>query len=405
MYNWRSSEKRMVRERNGRKMKIVLAPDSYKGSMHAMDVAKAMAEGVHRVVPDAETVLIPVSDGGDGTLETLVANTDGRVESLEVTGPLGEPLIAEWGALGDGHTAVVETARTSGLALVPIERQDPRIATTYGLGQAMRAALDAGFRRFIVAIGGSATNDAGAGMAQSLGARLLDKDGIELPQGGSALGNLEHIDISTMDPRVREATFLVACDVSNPLTGPKGASVVYGPQKGATPEMIQELDEALGNFASVVKRDLDLDVDDVAGSGAAGGLGAGLIAFADGDLKLGVDIVLSALNFDSRLRDADLVITGEGCLDYQTTFNKAPVGVAAMAKARGISVIAVSGSHGEGFQEVHDHGIDAAVPIVCEPMTLEQSTERGVELVAAATEQALRMMATGARVFENHPRS
>ena len=382
-------------------MKIVLAPDSYKGSLSARAVAEAMREGVLRVVPDAETVLVPVADGGDGTLETLVDSTGGAVESLTVTGPLGEPATAAWGALGDGNTALVEMARTSGLAMVPLDRRDPRITTTYGLGEVIRAALDAGYRSFVIGIGGSATNDAGAGMAQALGARLLDANGAELPSGGAALTALDRIDLTGLDPRIVGSEVLVACDVSNPLTGPNGASAVYGPQKGATPSMVQELDAALENFASVVKRDVGASVRDVPGSGAAGGLGGGLIAFLGGRLERGVDIVLGVLNLEERLEGADLVITGEGCMDFQTVFDKAPVGVARRAAARGIPVIAVSGSHGDGFQHVHEHGIAAAAPIVCQPMTLEESSERGAELVAQATEQALRFMRLGARVFGN----
>ena len=382
-------------------MKIVLAPDSYKGSLSARAVAEAMRDGVLRVVPDAETVLVPVADGGDGTLETLVDSTGGAVESVKVTGPLGEPVIAGWGALGDGNTALVEMARTSGLAMVPPDRRDPRVTTTYGLGEVIRAALDAGFRSFVIGIGGSATNDAGAGMAQALGVRLLDANGADLPFGGAALAALDRIDLSGLDSRIAESEVLVACDVSNPLTGPNGASAVYGPQKGATPAMVEELDTALENFASVVKRDVGASVRDVPGSGAAGGLGGGLIAFLGGRLERGVDIVLGVLNLEERLEGADLVITGEGCMDFQTVFDKAPIGVARRAAALGIPVIAVSGSHGGGFRDVHEHGISAAAPIVCQPMTLEESSERGAELVVQATEQALRFMRLGARVFGN----
>ncbi len=380
-------------------MKIVLAPDSYKGSMTARVVAEAMREGVLRVVPDADTVLVPVADGGDGTLETLVDSTGGAVETATVTGPLGEPVSAGWGALGDGNTALVEMARTSGLAMAPPDRRDPRVTTTYGLGEVIRAALDAGYRSFVIGIGGSATNDAGAGMAQALGARLLDANGADLPFGGAALASLDRIDLGGLDPRIAESDVVVACDVSNPLCGPSGASAVYGPQKGATPEMVEELDAALRNFAAVVERDVGAAVRDVPGAGAAGGLGGGLIAFLGGRLERGVDIVLGVLKLEERLEGADLVITGEGCMDFQTVFDKAPVGVARRAARLGIPVIAVSGSHGEGFHEVHDHGIAAAAPIVCQPMTLEESSERGPELVAQATEEALRFMRLGARVF------
>ena len=376
-------------------MKIVIAPDSYKGSIYASDAARAMEDGVRRVLPDAEVVLVPVADGGDGTLETLVETSGGRIITSDVTGPLGETVSAQWGAMGDGVTAVAEMARTSGLALVRLEDRDPLNATTYGLGEVILEALEAGYRRFILGIGGSATNDAGAGMAQALGVRLLDADGAELPPGGAALASLARIDTSGLDPRAVEAEFDVACDVNNPLTGPEGASAVYGPQKGATPEMIEQLDAALANFAGVVKRDLGADVNDVPGSGAAGGLGGGIMAFLGGRLRPGVDIVLDTVDLASRLDGADLIITGEGCMDFQTVYNKAPIGVAKLAGERNIPVIGVSGSLGDGFTDVHEHGIAAAVAITHAPMTLDEATDRVAELIASATEQAFRLVQIG----------
>ena len=377
-------------------MKIVIAPDSYKGSIYASDAARAMEDGVRRVLPDAEVVLVPVADGGDGTLETLVETSGGRIITSDVTGPLGEPVSAQWGAMGDGVTAVAEMARTSGLALVRLEDRDPLNATTYGLGEVILEALEAGYRRFILGIGGSATNDAGAGMAQALGVRLLDADGAELPPGGAALARLARIDTSGLDPRAADADFDVACDVNNPLTGPEGASAVYGPQKGATPEIVEQLDAALANFAEVVKRDLGADVNDVPGSGAAGGLGGGIMAFLGGRLRPGVDIVLDTVDLASRLDGADLIITGEGCMDFQTVYNKAPIGVARLAGERNIPVIGVSGSLGDGFTDVHEHGIAAAVAITHAPMTLDEATERVAELIASATEQAVRLVRVGA---------
>ena len=377
-------------------MKIVIAPDSYKGSIYASDAARAMEDGVRRVLPDAEVVLVPVADGGDGTLETLVETSGGRIIASDVTGPLGETVSAQWGAMGDGVTAVAEMARTSGLALVRLEDRDPLNATTYGLGEVILEALEAGYRRFILGIGGSATNDAGAGMAQALGVRLLDADGAELPPGGAALARLARIDTSGLDPRAVEAEFDVACDVNNPLTGPEGASAVYGPQKGATPEIVEQLDAALANFAEVVKRDLGADVDGVPGSGAAGGLGGGIMAFLGGRLRPGVDIVLDTVDLASRLDGADLIITGEGCMDFQTVYNKAPIGVARLAGERNIPVIGVSGSLGDGFTDVHEHGIAAAVAITHAPMTLDEATDRVAELIASATEQAVRLVRVGA---------
>ena len=377
-------------------MKIVIAPDSYKGSIYASDAARAMADGVRRVLPDAEVVLVPVADGGDGTLETLVETSGGRIITSDVTGPLGETVSAEWGAMGDGVTAVAEMARTSGLALVRLEDRDPLNATTYGLGEVILEALEAGYRRFILGIGGSATNDAGAGMAQALGVRLLDASGADLPPGGAALARLDRIDASGLDPRAAEAEFDVACDVNNPLTGPEGASAVYGPQKGATPELVAQLDAALANFAEVVKRDLGADVNDVPGSGAAGGLGGGIMAFLGGRLRPGVDIVLDTVDLASRLDGADLIITGEGCMDFQTVYNKAPIGVARLAGERNIPVIGVSGSLGDGFTDVHQHGIAAAVAITHAPMTLDEASDRVAELIASATEQAVRLIQVGA---------
>ena len=380
-------------------MKVVLAPQEFKGSISALEAARAMEKGVLAAVPGAETVVVPVADGGDGTVETLVEATGGEVRSVEVTGPLGTRVVAAWGALGDGNTAVIEMARTSGLALVSPEERDPLVTTTFGLGEAIARALDEGFRRFIIGIGGSATNDAGAGAAQALGVRLLDASGTDIPAGGAALANLSRIDMAGLDPRAGDADFQVACDVNNPLTGPNGASVVYGPQKGATPDMVAELDAALAHFAEVVEKDLGIQIKDIAGSGAAGGLGGGLIAFLDGKLRRGADIVLDTVDLDRHLADADLVITGEGCTDFQTVFNKAPIGVAERAGARGTPVIAISGSLGKGFADIHSHGIDAAAAITCWPMTLDEASDQAADLIATATEEALRFMQTGARVF------
>ena len=380
-------------------MKIVIAPQAFKGSISALDAAEAMRKGVLAVFPDADVVLVPVADGGDGTLETLVEGSGGEIREATVTGPLGERRATQWGAMGDGVTAVIEMARTSGLALVPLDRRDPLNATTYGLGEIVRSALDDGFRRFIMGIGGSATNDAGAGMAQALGVRLLDAAGNELPHGGAALARLARIDMSGIDPRIGESSFLVACDVSNPLTGPEGASAIYGPQKGATPEMVQTLDAALLHLSEVVRYDIGAYVNDLRGAGAAGGLGGGMVAFLDAELRAGVDIVLDTVGLDSALEDADLVLTGEGALDYQTVYSKAPIGVSERAKRLGIPVIAIAGTLGDRYRLVHEHGIDTAMAITNAPMSLEEASSRAAELIANATEQAARMMKVGARVL------
>ena len=359
----------------------------------------AMEAGVLNVMPDASTVLVPVADGGDGTLETLVEGSGGTVRTASVTGPLGERREAAWGALGDGVTAVIEMARTSGLALVPLDARDPMNSTTYGLGEAILAALDEGFRTFIVGIGGSATNDAGAGMAQALGVSLTDGSVNAIEPGGAALAKLDHIDLSNLDARISESTFMVACDVNNPLTGPEGASAIYGPQKGATPEMVAELDSALRNFAEVARQDIGVDVETLQGSGAAGGLGGGMVAFLNAELRAGVDIVMETVNISQYLQGADLVITGEGALDYQTIYNKAPIGVARRALKLGVPVVAIAGTLGDRYELVHDHGIDGALSIPRGPMTLEESSDRAAELITETTERMLRLMQTGARVF------
>lgn len=379
-------------------MKIVIAPQAFKGSLSALNVANAVQKGVRRIFPDAQILTCPVADGGDGTLETLVESSGGKIMETNVADPTGKPIVAQWGAMGDGNTAVIEMARTSGLALLTLEERDPLNATTYGLGEIIVSALNKGFRKFIVGIGGSATNDAGAGMAQALGIRLMDREGRNLVFGGAALQNLSVIDTSSIDQRVLESNFQIACDVNNPLTGPEGASAVYGPQKGATEENVRQLDSALGVFAEVTKRDLGKDISNLEGAGAAGGLGAGMIAFVEGHLRAGVDIVLDTVNLAEKLESADLVITGEGSIDFQTVYNKAPIGVARMAKARGIPTIGISGMLGKNYQIVHNHGIDAALSIANGPISLEESLQNAPSLISEAVEESLRLISVGMKL-------
>ena len=376
-------------------MKILVAPQEFKGSISALSASEAAKNGILRVFPEAEVVLCPVADGGDGTLETLVEVSGGEVRTCSVQNPIGETIQAQWGAMGDGVTAVIEMARTSGLALLSLDERDPLNASTYGLGQAISEALDEGFRKFIVGIGGSATNDAGAGMAQALGANLLDDRGNTISFGGAALISLQTVDISNMDSRIKDSKFLVACDVSNPLTGEEGASAVYGPQKGATPEMVKSLDTALSNFATVVKKDLKKDVSEMSGAGAAGGLGAGMMAFMGAELKAGVDIVLDTVNLRDKLSSVDLVITGEGGMDFQTIYNKAPIGVARIASEHNIPTIAIAGLLGSNFKIVHEHGIRAATSIVNGPITLEEASDRAFELISDSVEESLRFISVG----------
>ncbi len=379
-------------------MRIVVAPDSFKGSLSALGVAEAMERGIRAVFPEAEVLKAPVADGGEGTVEALVGATGGRIEQRLVRGPLGEPVRARWGVLGDGATAVIEMAAASGLPLVPKERRDPRIATTFGTGELVEAALSAGLAKIIVGIGGSATNDGGAGMARALGARFLDAAGRDLPEGGAALARLARIDLSGLDPRLARVEILVACDVENPLTGPRGASATYGPQKGATPEMVRELDASLERYAAVAKAATGRDVASVPGAGAAGGLGAGLLFFTPARLRPGVDIVLEAIGLSTMLQGADLVITGEGRTDSQTAMGKAPVGVASAARRCGVPVVCIAGGLGEGAEDVLAKGIEALASVVPRAMALEECMVLAAEMVEAGTARACRLIRVGMRL-------
>ena len=379
-------------------MRVIVAPDSYKGSVTALGVAEAIERGVRAVFPGAEVVKVPIADGGEGTVDALVVATKGRLEETVVRGPLGEPVRAKWGVLGDGETAVIEMAAASGLPLVPKERRDPRVTTTHGTGELVCAALDARLTKLVVGIGGSATNDGGAGFARALGVRFLDEAGRELPEGGAALARLHRIDLSGLDPRLADARIVVACDVDNPLVGPRGASAVYGPQKGATQEMVRELDAALARYAEVARAATGRDVAKEPGAGAAGGLGAGLLLFTSAELRPGVSIVLESTGFEALVRGADLVITGEGRTDFQTAMGKAPVGVAAAAARHGVPVVCLSGGLGDGAEEVLAKGIDGLASVVPGPMSLEECMARGAELVEGGAARLCRMLKIGMRL-------
>jgi glycerate kinase len=347
-------------------MKVVIAPNAFKGSLSAPAAAAAIARGVREAIPDAEVVEVPVADGGDGTVEALVAARRGEFRSAQVEGPFGRPVMARYGLIDGGRTAVVELASASGLALISEQERDPRRASTYGFGQLLEAALDAGVAKVIAGIGGSATNDGGAGVAQAFGFRLLDASGGDLPRGGAALIHLERIDAPGPDPRRQWAPLTVACDVTNPLTGPQGASAVYGPQKGADVQMVEELDHALAHFAAVIERDLGKKVADVPGAGAAGGAGAGLMAFLGATLVPGAPLVVEAAGLEDALRGADLVITGEGRVDSQTAFGKAPGEVARRAQAAGIPVILLAGSKGPGWDQLTKIGVSRVLTLMGE---------------------------------------
>jgi len=355
-------------------MKILVAPNAFKEALSAKEAGEAIKGGLLRALPNSDIVVLPIADGGDGTIEVLVEATNGEFIEKEVTGPLGERVVAKFGILGDGETAVIEMARSSGLALVPKEKRNPAITTTYGVGELIRSALERGAKRILVGIGGSATNDGGAGMAQALGAKLLDKDGNELPFGGLALKDLASIDISNFHPLAKECEVIVMADVKNPLCGPEGASYVYGPQKGGTKELIEELDRALFNFAQVIKRDLGKDTLNLPGAGAAGGLGGGLVAFLNARLRPGIDVVLEILNIEERLKGVDIVISGEGKIDGQTIFGKGPAGIAKKAKEKAIPVILLGGAVDEDADILRKEGlVDALFSITRGPITLEES--------------------------------
>jgi len=373
-------------------MRVVIAPQALKGSLTAEEVGQAIALGVQAVYPQAHVDIVPVADGGEGTVQALVDATGGELIWQTVTGPLGTPVSAFFGLLGDGKTAAIEMAASAGLPLVPHIQRDPRFATTYGVGELLLAAIERGRRHFIIGIGGSATNDGGAGMAQALGASLLTEQGTAIARGGAALTTLSRISLERLDPRLQECTFEVACDVTNPLCGPMGASTVYGPQKGATPAMVQQLDAALDHYAHMLERDLGQSVRDIPGAGAAGGLGAGLIAFLYATLRPGALLILEAVNLETYIRAADLVITAEGQIDEQTAYGKSVGAVATLAKRYGLPVLALAGGLGNGYQKVYALGIDGITVLPSGPMTLPYAMEHAATLATDATERMLRML-------------
>ncbi len=359
-------------------MRVVIAPNAFKGSLSALDAAEAIAEGVRVAAPDADLLLVPIADGGDGTVDALVAATHGERRTLRVRGPLGDPVDADYGVIHTGSTAVIEMAKAA-------------------VGELLQRAYDEGARHFIVGIGGSATNDGGAGMAQALGYHLLDENGHELPPGGLALKRLARIHVGGAHANWKEADVDVACDVTNPLTGPSGASAVYGPQKGATPEIVAELDIALKHFAEIIRRDLGVDVDQLPGAGAAGGLGAGLVAFTGARLRPGAEMVMEALRLDGRLAGAGLVITGEGRIDSQTArFGKGPAAVARHARQAGIPVVAIGGSIADETElRLLFDGLEATV---VEPCPLDEAIAQARPLLVAASTRVMRLLLAGRRL-------
>ncbi len=366
-------------------MKIVIAPQAFKGTLSALEAAHAIQRGVLAVFPDAITCLVPVADGGDGTLDVLMQLPGSALKNATASDAFGNKIKAPWGLLEDG-TAIIELASICGLASLPPTQRNPLIATTYGLGEVIKTALNVGCRKFLIGVGGSATQDCGVGIAQALDVQFQDKDSHELAHGGEALIALKKIDCSKQDPRINEACFQIICDVTNPLTGPEGSNAIYAPQKGASQEMVHTLEKAFLNFTHVVKHDLGVDLADIARAGAGGGAAAGLYAFLHGTLESGIDAILKFLNFEEKLRGADLVITGEGCLDSQTVkFNKAPIGVAKRAGQLDIPVIAIVGSLGAGYEAAFQQGIDTIYAI----QTLNHMTTTLPDAVSKATQKAL----------------
>ncbi|KDM92712.1 glycerate kinase [Photobacterium galatheae] len=384
-------------------MKIIIAPDSYKESLTAMAVAEAIERGFRQVLPDADYQKLPMADGGEGTVRSLVDATDGQIIHQHVTGPLGHPVNAFYGLLGDGKTAVIEMAAASGLHLVPMQARNPLLTTSYGTGELIKAALDQDIDHLIIGIGGSATNDGGVGMLQALGVQCLDQHNLAIGDGGGALSHLTSIDLFGLDPRLAEIRLEVACDVDNPLCGPQGASVVFGPQKGATPAMVTQLDHNLSHFADVLCHQLGRDIRQHPGAGAAGGMGAALLGVLNATLRPGIEIVMDAVRLDDAMADADLVITGEGRIDSQSIHGKTPVGVARAAKRFGLPVIGITGSLSEDCGVVHDHGIDAVFSVVNRACDLEEALSQGAANLELTARNVAALLTIGGQLKAQHP--
>lgn len=375
-------------------MKIVVAPDSFKGSLTAAEAARAMEGGIRRVCSDAEVNLVPMADGGEGFVDAVLMAKGGHIETTQVLNPLGEEIEARYGICEDGVTAVIEMAAASGITLIAPEQRNSLVTTSYGTGELIRHALDAGCRTILVGIGGSATTDGGAGMAQALGVRFIGagNKAINEPLPGGRLSEIERIEMGSLERRIAECEIVVACDVDNPLLGPRGAARIYGPQKGATPEQVEVLEKNLLHFSRLIVRDLSHDVSNIPGAGAAGGLGAGLIAFCNATLKPGIELIMEIVQFEKQLQGADLVLTGEGRTDAQTVSGKTPWGVAQAAKQFGIPVILLTGEIGEGAEQLYKQGIDVLHPIVVGPMTQCEAMAKARELLTDATERLFRIL-------------
>jgi glycerate 2-kinase len=371
-------------------MRIVIAPDSFKGSLSSHEVAKAIQKGIKNADADIETILVPMADGGEGTVQSLIDAKGGEIIELTVHDPLFREINSFYGILADGVTAVIEMAAASGLTLLTSAERNPLITTTYGTGEMIKDALNRGCVNFIIGLGGSATNDGGCGMAQALGVRLLDENENDIGFGGGMLSKLYSIDVSGLDKRISGSDFIAACDVQNTLCGEKGASAVYGRQKGAGEDDIILLDEGLAHFARIVNQQLKVDIINTPGSGAAGGLGAGVLVFLKASIKKGIEVITQASNFSEIIKKSDLVITGEGMIDFQTAFGKTPFGVAQIAKQYNIPVIAIAGTLGENYQCLYDNGFDGIFSLVSKPMTLNEAMSNSSSLIEACAENVIR---------------
>jgi len=375
-------------------VKIVIAPDSFKGSLSARDLCAAIHRGIKRVLPHAQVIEMPLADGGEGTMENMVYATSGTTVALQVRGPLGRPVIAAYGVLGDRRTCVIEMAQASGLPLVPEQERNPLLTSTYGTGELIRHALDQGLREFVIGLGGSATNDAGTGMLRALGMELFDAAGHPLPEGGGALRQCARVEAGQLDERIGESRFVIASDVTNPLCGPQGASYIFGPQKGATPEMVTRLDAALDHFAELVLKDTGREVRHLAGAGAAGGTGAALLAYFDAQMRSGIDVVMEALQIEKALQQADLVITGEGRLDTQTLSGKVIAGVCRIAQSQNIPVIGLCGATELSAAQLEQLGMRASFSIVPGPCSIEAAMRMTAKWAEERTEQIIRLLTT-----------
>ncbi len=375
-------------------LKFVLAPDSFKDSASAKDICEAMEKGIRRVFPKSTVVHAPMADGGEGSVEAVVDVTGGKYTKKIVHGPLDEEVEATFGIHGDGETAVIEMASASGLDLLSKDERNPLYTTSYGTGELIRHCLDEGIENIILCLGGSATNDGGVGMAQALGIQFKDKDDNEIPRGGKYLREIDHIDTAQAHPNLSSCKILIASDVNNPLTGPQGASEVFGPQKGATREMVRQLDDGLKYLEEIIERDIGKSVGEIPGAGAAGGLGAGLLAFTNAEMRRGVDVIIETTRLKEKLKDADVVFTGEGQIDFQTKYGKTPMGVLEAAKEvnENIKVIAISGSIGEDVGSLYELGFDGIFGTVPAPAELDEILENTLENVERVTEAVCRVL-------------